>query len=45
MDDELDYCYECSGYGDDYFINEVGEMECYCPQCLMNPYRDDEWDE
>jgi hypothetical protein len=33
-----DYCYECSGYGDDYFINENGELECYCPQCpFHNP--------
>lgn len=38
-DDEgdWDYCYECGGYGDDYFINDDGELECYCPQCQMNP--------
>lgn len=40
MEDEYDYCYECSGYGDDYFINEHGELECYCSQCVMNPYND-----
>ena len=39
---EDDYCYECSGYGDDYFVNEDGELECYCSQCLMNPYRSDD---
>ena len=31
--DEDDICYECSGLGDDYFINEDGELECWCPQC------------
>lgn len=40
-----DYCYECGGYGDDYFINEDGELECYCPQCPSNPNRDEEWDD
>lgn len=43
--DDDDYCYECSGYGNDYFINEDGELECYCPQCLFNPNRDEEWDD
>lgn len=33
-----DYCYECSGYGNDYFLNDDGELECYCPDCLMNPF-------
>lgn len=39
--DELDRCYECTGYGDDYFVNEEGELECACPTC---PYymNDDE---
>lgn len=37
-DDEwYDYCYECSGYGDDYSLNDDGELECYCSDCLMNP--------
>lgn len=43
-DDDWDYCYECGGYGDDYFINDDGELECYCPQCPMNPSRSD-WDD
>lgn len=33
VDDEYDYgadyCYECGGYGDDYFINDKGELESY----------------
>ena len=44
--DEYDVCYECSSYGDDYFINEDGELECYCSQCAMNPSSwDDDWDD
>lgn len=39
-----DYCYECSGYGDDYYINDDGELELRCPECCMNPDRDDEDD-
>ena len=42
--DNYDYCFECSGLGDDYFINEDGEMECYCPYCSMNPDRIDDTD-
>ena len=44
--DEYDVCYECGGYGDDYFINEDGELECYCSQCPRNPSNwDDDWDD
>ena len=31
-----DMCYECSGYGDDYFVNEEGELECACFTCPFN---------
>lgn len=27
-EDELDYCYECGGYGDDYSVDEHGELVC-----------------
>lgn len=42
-----DDCYECAAYGDDYFINEDGEMECYCSRCQANRSDDDddEWDD
>lgn len=33
---DADYCYECGGYGDDYFINDDGELECRCDTC---PFR------
>lgn len=36
-----DYCWECSGYGDDYFVNDEGELECYCPYCSQSGYADD----
>ena len=39
-DDDL--CYECSGLGDDYFINEEGEMECACPTCPIRLRMEDD---
>lgn len=45
MNDEWDdgeYCYECHGYGDDYFINDDGELECRCSECPFNPSRCDD---
>lgn len=44
MEDDYDYCYECSGYGDDYYLDEDGELIWRCPECNMNPYRD-EWED
>lgn len=38
--DNYDYCYECSGYGDDYSVNKDGELEFNCPTCPMNPFND-----
>lgn len=29
-------CYECTGYGNDYFINDDGELESYCQYCIFN---------
>ena len=45
MLDYLDYCYECSGYGDDYYTNDDGELECRCPECPMNPFNQDDRDD
>ena len=39
-EDPYDYCYECSGYGDDYYMDEDGELVCRCPECHMNPNYD-----
>lgn len=42
----MDDCYECTGYGDDYFVNDEGELECYCSQCPFNLiFDDDDWDD
>lgn len=42
MMDELDRCYECEAYGDDYFVNDEGELECACKTCPYNTIFDDE---
>lgn len=36
-----DYCWECSGYGDDYYIDAYGELVCACDDCWNNPSRED----
>lgn len=36
-----DYCEDCSIYGDDYFINDEGELECRCPKCAFNDNEDE----
>lgn len=36
-----DYCYECKGYGDDYYTDENGELVSACDECPNNPLR---WD-
>lgn len=39
--DDYDYdpCYECRGLGDDYIINDDGELESWCDKCGVNPDR------
>lgn len=32
---DYDYCYECRGYGDDYFINDDGELVSACDDCAI----------
>lgn len=41
-EDTYDYCYECGGYGDDYYTDEYGELVCRCHECPMNP---NSWDD
>lgn len=38
-DDDYDPCYECRGLGDDYIINDDGELESWCDKCGVNPDR------
>lgn len=37
-----DYCYECTGYGDDYYIDDEGELICRCWECPFSPYSQEE---
>ena len=41
---DSDICYECSGYGDDYYYNEDGELECKCATCYVMQSRDSDFD-
>lgn len=40
--DDYDWCYECGGYGDDFYADENGELVCRCPECPNNPWKDDD---
>lgn len=31
-----DYCYECQGYGDDYYVDDDGKLVCRCGECAFN---------
>ena len=35
-----DYCQDCVIYGDDYYRNENGDMECRCSICPFNDDRE-----
>lgn len=35
-------CSECAAYGDDYFVNNNGELECRCSRCRSNGYDPDD---
>ena len=35
--ERAEHCYECGGYGDDYTIDENGEMISNCDTCPCNP--------
>lgn len=37
---DYDHCYECTGYGDDYYLDEDGEWVSACDDC---PYNDLAW--
>ena len=37
-----DYCYECTGYGDNYYYDEeLDDYVCACDDC---PYNDNNWE-
>jgi len=35
-DDDYDPCEDCTGYGDDYSIDDDGELVCNCDDCSCN---------
>jgi hypothetical protein len=37
-----DICYECGGYGDDYYIDDQGELVSACDDCPFNGINYDE---
>ncbi len=37
MNDWEDKCYECTGYGDDWYEDENGELQSACDNCPYNP--------
>ena len=43
--DEDDYCYECTGYGNDYHLDDNGELVSSCPGCPFNKWEGDYADE
>ena len=45
MGEDYDVCYECGGYGDDYYVNSDGELVCRCSDCPFNPINDDDDDD
>lgn len=36
-----DYCYECSGYGDNYYEDGDGELVYRCPECPFSEFWED----
>ena len=40
--DNYDRCYECQGYGDDYYWDENGELVCACDECPWNEEEEEE---
>lgn len=38
--DDYDRCYECTGYGDDYYIDEDGKFVKACDECPFRPWEE-----
>lgn len=41
--DDYDYCYECTGYGNDYYYDE--ELDEYVSACDECPHNDNNWED
>lgn len=42
MTNDYDRCYECKGNGDDYYIDDNGELVSTCINCPFNDWSDSE---
>lgn len=43
LDELYEICYECTGYGDDYYFDkETGEYESACEDCWVTKVREEE---
>ena len=31
-----EFCYECGAYGDDYYVDDNGELVCACDDCPIS---------
>lgn len=36
-----EHCYECGGYGDDFYTDENGDLQSFCDSCPFNPSNQD----
>ena len=34
-------CYECTSYGDDYYLDDEGELVCACPDCWVTKEKEE----
>lgn len=39
-DYQYDPCYECQAYGDDYYVDDDGELVCACDGCPFDSHYD-----
>ena len=39
---EYGRCYECGAYGDDYYVDDTGELVSACDEC---PFNSIEWED
>lgn len=42
---DIDTCYECSGYGDDYYLDDDGELQSACDDCIHAYRRSCDWED
>lgn len=42
MDYEYDPCEDCKANGDDWYVDEDGEMRCACDECYVADIWEDE---